>query len=47
LDSLLDDWIRSLPRSLTVIAGFDPAIHHFRKTLPKRMDARVKPGRDE
>jgi hypothetical protein len=29
-----------------VIAGLDPAIHHLRKTLAKRMDARVKPAHD-
>jgi hypothetical protein len=29
------------PRFLAVIAGLDPAIHRLRKTLPKRMDARV------
>jgi hypothetical protein len=28
--------------TFTVIAGLDPAIHHFRK----KMDARVKPARD-
>jgi hypothetical protein len=29
-----------------VIAGLDPAIHPLRKTLAKRMDARVKPAHD-
>src|ERR1700754_3079938 len=29
-----------------VIAGLDPAIHHLRKTLAKRMDTRVKPAYD-
>jgi hypothetical protein len=28
---------------MTVIAGLDPAIHHFRN----EMDARVKPAHDE
>jgi hypothetical protein len=26
--------------------GLDPRIHHLRKSLPKRMDCRVKPGND-
>ncbi len=30
-----------------VIAGLDPAIHLFAKTLAKKMDARVKPAHDE
>src|SRR3954466_3742483 len=30
-----------------VIAGPDPAIHHVRKALLKRMDTRVKPAYDE
>jgi hypothetical protein len=30
---------------LIVIAGLDPAIHHFEKTC--MMDARVKPAHDE
>jgi prenyltransferase beta subunit len=29
-----------------VIAGLDPAIHPFRKTLAKMMDTRVKPAYD-
>jgi hypothetical protein len=32
---------------LVVIAGLDPAIHHRRKSLAKRMDARVKPAHDD
>src|SRR5438132_7148445 len=32
--------------SHVVIAGLDPAIHPFAKTLAKKMDARVKPGHD-
>jgi hypothetical protein len=36
-----------LRASLGVVAGFDPAIRHLRKILPKRMEARVKPGHDE
>jgi hypothetical protein len=28
------------------MAGLDPAIDLLRKTLPKRMDARVKPAHD-
>jgi hypothetical protein len=31
-----------------VIAGLDPAIHHFSQAfLAKKMDARVKPAHDE
>src|SRR6202047_2850658 len=37
-----------LPRLLAlVVAGLDPAIHPPCKPLPKRMDARVKPGHDD
>src|SRR6202047_4781626 len=37
-----------LPRLLPlVVAGLDPAIHPPCKPLPKRMDARVKPGHDD
>jgi hypothetical protein len=32
---------------LLVIAGLDPAIHHLRKTLSKKMSARVEPGHDD
>ena len=32
--------------SCVVIAGLDPAIHSFAKTLAKKMDTRVKPGHD-
>jgi hypothetical protein len=32
-----------MPHRSVVIAGLDPAIHHFRK----KMDARVKPAHDE
>src|ERR1700761_3733135 len=30
-----------------VMAGLDPALHHFKKILAKKMDARVKPAHDE
>jgi hypothetical protein len=33
--------------SLLVIAGLDPAIHLFRKTLSWLMDARIKSGHDD
>jgi hypothetical protein len=36
-----------LPRILSVIAGLDPAIHHLRKILPRKMDARIKSGHDD
>jgi len=29
-----------------VMRGLDPRIHPLRKTFPKRMDCRVKPGND-
>jgi hypothetical protein len=32
--------------NLGVIAGLDPAIHPFRKSPAKMMDARVKPAHD-
>jgi hypothetical protein len=31
---------------MIVIAGLDPAIHPFGKTLAKMMDTRVKPAYD-
>jgi hypothetical protein len=44
---LLNDWIWSFVALPAVIAGLDPAIHHLRKILSKRKDARVKPGHDK
>jgi hypothetical protein len=42
----LYDW--SSCRSVQlVIAGLDPAIHHFKKRFILSMDARVKPAHDE
>jgi hypothetical protein len=38
--------VQSLRPLHIVIAGLDPAIHLLRKTLSKRMDARVKPAHD-
>jgi hypothetical protein len=36
-----------MSRTVTVIAGLDPAIHPLRKKLPaKMMDTRVKPAYD-
>jgi hypothetical protein len=29
-----------------VMAGLDPAVHHFEKYIAKKMDPRVKPGGD-
>jgi hypothetical protein len=32
--------------TLSVMAGLDPALHHLRKILAKKMDTRVKPAYD-
>jgi hypothetical protein len=36
--------VEELDHASFVVAGLDPATHHFRKTLALRMDPRVKPG---
>jgi peptide/nickel transport system ATP-binding protein len=46
-DLLPEDEVSASPRTPTVMAGLDPAIHHTSKDSSKAMDPRVKPGGDE